>query len=120
MAFKFQFQSILDLKVRLEDLKKAEYGEAVHELQVQTEKLNFLIEERDLQFNLMQERLKGGLTPKEFITYNNYMKRLKKSIEIQNEVVNRAQNAAEKARLELVNAAKERKMFETLKEKTNK
>lgn len=117
MAFKFQFQSILDLKVRFEDLKKSEYGEAVHELQLQTDKLNFLVEEQHLQFNLIQEKEKEGITPKEFINYNNYMNRLKRSIEIQKEVVKKASDKAEKARLELVEAAKQRKMFETLKEK---
>ena len=51
MGFKFKFQSILDLKIRLEDLKKAEYGEALEELRVQKEKLNVLLDERTLQYN---------------------------------------------------------------------
>lgn len=117
MAFKFQFQSILDLKIRLEDFKKSKYGEAVEELRVQNEKLNVLMDERSLQYNLMKEKQKSGITPKEFITYNNYMERLKKSIEIQKTVVKKAKDAVEKTRLELVEAARERKMFETLKEK---
>ena len=45
------------------------------------------------------------------------MERLKRSIEIQNVVVDKAKTKVEKARLELVEAAKQRKMFETLKEK---
>ena len=45
------------------------------------------------------------------------MERLKKSISIQEKVVEKARENVEKARIELVNAAKERKMFETLKEK---
>ncbi len=117
MAFSFKFQSILDLKQRIEDQKKSKYGEANEELKNQTDKLNVLIEERDYQFELMREKGKNGLTPKELIVYNNYMDRLKRSIEIQTVVVERAKAAVEKARLELVEAAKQRKMFETLKEK---
>ncbi len=117
MAFNFKFQSILDLKVRLEDQKKSKYGEANEELKRQEDKLNVLYEERMHQFNLMRERGKVGLTPKELIVYNNYIERLKRSIEIQKVVVERAKRAVEKARLELVEAAKQRKMFETLKEK---
>jgi len=117
MAFNFKFQSILDLKIRLEDQKKSKYGEANEELKRQKDKLNVLLEEREYQYNLMREKGKNGVTPKELIIYNNYMERLKKSIEIQNVVVEKAKKAVEQARLELVEAAKQRKMFETLKEK---
>ena len=117
MAFNFKFQSILDLKIRLEDQKKSKYGEANEELKNQRDKLNVLLEEREYQYNLMIDKEKDGITPKELIVYNNYMDRLKKSIEIQNVVVEKAKKAVEKARLELVEAAKQRKMFETLKEK---
>ena len=117
MAFTFKFQSILELKIRLEDQKKSKYGEANEELKRQKDKLNVLFDEREYQYNLMREKGKTGLTPKELIVYNNYMERLKRSIEIQKVVVERAQKAVEAARLELVEAAKQRKMFETLKEK---
>ena len=117
MAFNFKFQSILDLKTRLEDQKKSKYGEANEELKRQKDKLNVLLEEREYQYNLMRDKGKNGLTPNELIVYNNYMERLKRSIEIQNVVVEKAKKAVEQARLELVEAAKQRKMFETLKEK---
>lgn len=117
MAFSFKFQSILDLKQRIEDQKKSKYGEANEELKNQKDKLNVLIEERDYQFDLMREKGKEGVTPKELIVYNNYMDRLKRSIEIQTVVVEKAKVAVEKARQELVEASKQRKMFETLKEK---
>ena len=117
MAFTFQFQSILDLKIRLEDLKKSKLGEVTEILNSEMEKLNILLVERKNQFKLMKEKSDKGFTPKELIFYNNYMERLKKSISIQEIVVKRAKDAVEKARLELVDAAKQRKMFETLKEK---
>lgn len=117
MAFKFQFQSILDLKIRLEDLKKAKLGEVTEILNQEMEKLSILIQEKKKQFELKKEKNDKGFTPNELISYNNYMERLKKSISIQEMVVKRAKEAVEKARIELVNAAKERKMFETLKEK---
>jgi len=117
MAFKYKFQSILDLKIRLEDQKKSKYGEANEELKRQQDKLEMLFDERRHQCDLMRDKGKTGVTPKELIVYNNYMERLKRSIEIQKVVVDRAKKAAEQARLELVEVAKQRKMFETLKEK---
>ena len=98
MAFSFKFQSILDLKQRIEDQKKSKYGEANEELKNQKDKLNVLIEEREHQFDLMREKGKEGFTPKELIVYNNYMNRLKRSIEIQIVVVEKAKAAVEKAR----------------------
>lgn len=117
MAFVFQFQSILDVKIRLEDLKKAKFGEANEELRIQTEKMNVLLQERENQYETMKEKNKKGIAPKDFIVYHNYMNRLKQAIEIQKHVIEKAREAVEKARLELVEAAKERKKFETLKEK---
>lgn len=117
MAFTFQFQSILDVKTRLEDLKKAKFGEANEELRLQTEKLSVLTQEQKLQYEAMKEKNKKGITPKDFIVYNNYMQRLKQAIEIQKKVIEKAKEAVEKARIELVEASKERKKFETLKEK---
>jgi len=101
----------------LEDLKKAKFGEANEELKLQTDKLSVLINEQKLQYETMKEKNKKGITPKDFIVYNNYMQRLKQAIEIQKQVVERAKQAVENARRELVEAAKERKKFETLKEK---
>ena len=117
MAFVFRFQSILDVKIRLEDLKKAKFGEANEELRVQTEKMNVLLQEREDQYENMKEKNKKGIAPQDFIVYHNYMNRLKQAIEIQKKVIEKAREAVEKARLELVEAAKERKKFETLKEK---
>ena len=117
MGFQFQFQSILDLKIRLEDLKKAKLGEVTEILNLEMEKLDILIKEKKNQFKLMKEKRDNGFTPSELVSYNNYMERLKKSISIQEIVVQKAREKVEAARIELVNAAKERKMFETLKEK---
>ena len=103
------------MKIRLEDLKKSKLGEVTEILNSEMEKLNILLVERKNQFKLMKEKSDKGFTPKELIFYNNYMERLKKSISIQEIVVKRAKDAVEKARLELVDAAKQRKMFETLK-----
>ncbi|MBP3284523.1 MAG: flagellar export protein FliJ [Clostridia bacterium] len=117
MAFQFRFQSILDVKIRLEDLKKAKFGEANEELRIQTEKLSVLVNEQNFQYESMKEKNKKGVTPKDLIVYNNYMNRLKQAIEIQKKVIEKAKDAVEFARRELVEAAKERKKFETLKEK---
>ena len=52
MAFVFRFQSILDVKIRLEDLKKAKFGEVNEELKLQTDKLTVLVNEQKFQYGI--------------------------------------------------------------------
>ena len=98
-------------------MAKAKFEEANEELRVQTEKLTVLTQEQKSQYEVMKEKSETGVTPQDFIVYNNYMQRLKQAIEIQKKVIEKAKEAVERARIELVEAAKERKKFETLREK---
>lgn len=117
MAFKFKFQAILDIKTRLEDLKKVKFGEATEELRVQIEKLNIIIYEQEEQCRIMKEKNNDKITVKDLIAHNNYMIRLKKNREIQHLVVEKAEKKLEEARIELVEASRERKKYELLREK---
>lgn len=117
MAFKFQFQSILDLKVRLEDAKKNEYGRVIALLNEEKEILNSYKKEMlDLQDNI-KNKISAGFTVTEIITMNQYIVIIDNKIQRQNKKIEELKVLVEKKRLELVQAAKEKKMFETLKEK---
>jgi len=117
MAFKFQFQSILDLKVRLEDAKKNEYGRVIALLNEEKEILNgYKKEMLDLQENI-KGKISAGFTVTEIITMNQYIVIIDNKIQRQNKKIEELKGLVEKKRLELVQAAKEKKMFETLKEK---
>lgn len=117
MAFKFQFQSILDLKVRLEDAKKNEYGRVIALLNEEKEILNSYKKEMiDLQNNI-KNKITAGFTVTEIITMNQYIVIIDNKIQRQNKKIEELKVLVEKKRLELVQAAKEKKMFETLKEK---
>jgi len=117
MAFKFQFQSILDLKVRLEDAKKNEYGRVIALLNEEKEILNgYKKEMSDLQDNI-KNKINSGFTVTEIITMNQYIVIIDNKIQRQNKKIEELKVLVEKKRLELVQAAKEKKMFETLKEK---
>ena len=117
MAFKFQFQSILDLKVRLEDAKKNEYGRIIALLNEEKEVLNSYKKEMlDLQENI-KGKISAGFTVTEIITMNQYIVIIDNKIQRQNKKIEELKILVEKKRLELVQAAKEKKMFETLKEK---
>jgi len=117
MAFKFRFESILNLKVRMEDMKKSEFKSISEKLEEEKEKLKTLMQEREIQYEKMKEKQSKEITKQEMINFNNYLSVLKNKINLQKTVVLEISEKLEKVRQELVKVSQEKKMFETLKEK---
>ena len=117
MAFKFKFESILSLKTRLEDMKKAEFKEASERLEQEKEELKRLTELKNVQYDFMKNKEENGFTAKDLIAFTNYINNLKERIEKQKQAVMRAADRLEVLRQELIKISQEKKMFETLKEK---
>ena len=87
MAFKFRFESILNLKIRMEDMKKSEFKSISEKLEEEKEKLKNLTQERELQYEKMKIKQEQSISKQEMITFNNYINVLKKRITLQNQVV---------------------------------
>ena len=117
MAFKFRFESILNLKIRMEDMKKAEFKSISEKLEEEKEKLKTVVQEREILYENMKKKQEEAITKQDMINYNNYLHVLKKKIELQKQVVIEVSEKLEKVRQELVKVSQEKKMFETLKEK---
>ncbi len=117
MAFKFRFEAILNLKVRMEDMKKAELKRVSEELENEKEKLKSLMQEREILYEKLREKESIGVTRQELISFNNYVSVLKKKILAQKSVVFEISTKLDKIRKELVKVSQEKKMFEILKEK---
>ncbi|MBQ7669069.1 MAG: flagellar export protein FliJ [Clostridia bacterium] len=117
MAFKFKFEAILNLKVRMEDMKKAELRRISKELEDEKEKLKNLMQEREVLYEKVREKSSRGITKQELITFNNYVSVLKRKITNQKSVIFEISTRLDKVRQELVKVSQEKKMFEILKEK---
>ena len=115
--FFFRLQGHLDLKSKLEDQRKLEYGQAAADLERERAKLNALETQRTEALSAFREDINKNVKPQLAGVYNNYLNRLKESISLQADAVKQAEAEAERRRLALVEAMKERKMLETLKEK---
>lgn len=116
--FKFRMQNFLSLRERIEEQKKLDYGRAVakreHEKQVKAA----LVFKREGYITNFRDQIKNeAISPFEVQAYNHYIDWLKHKITEQEKVVILAEKFAEAKRLELVEAMKERKMLEKLKEK---
>lgn len=115
-GYKFKLQRVLDYKETLEELKKSEYGTAIQKLNEEKEILsNYISKKSEIikQFNTIDDKINIG----SFRTYNNYISEITNRIKKQEENVMYAEREAIKIQEELLEAMKEKKSFEKLKEK---
>jgi flagellar FliJ protein len=115
--FTFKLQSYLDLKVKMEDSRKMEYGKAVAELTARREEETRLINERSGVTAKFRDSVAQGMHPAEARRFNDYLAFLKESITLQKKAVAEAEEEAERKRVALVEAMRGRKAIETLKDR---
>ena len=115
--FNFRLQGYLNLKSKMEDQRKLEYGQAMSELERERTKLTLLETERAETLSAFREDIGKGVKPQSTNLYNSFLTWLKESINIQTEAVRKAEEEAERRRAALAEAMKERKMLEILREK---
>lgn len=111
--YKFSMEKILNLREDLEKDKMEKMVTVQNELQVQKEALQQLLDE-------------GEKIDKERKTFSNiqdlkqkslYKSKIKKEIEKQDEIIATTKKTLEEKRLDLIEAQKDRKIMEKLKEK---
>lgn len=115
--FVFRFESFLSVKEKIEDQKKLAYGKALKQLELEKKKKQQMLEERENAIRSFKEKIGMRISPSEFQMYNNFLAYRKESIAKQEKVIKAAEIKAENKRLELVEAMKERKTLERLKER---
>ncbi len=115
--FRYRMQSILDIKVKLEDQAKQEFGAAKLALDQETDKLELLVKRR-LNYMLEAQRLlNGDLHIREITENKAAILRMDEYILEQKEVIRKAEEKLEEKRLKLQQVVQERKMHDKLKEK---
>ena len=115
--FTFRLQSFLGVKEQLEEQKKSEYGTALKKLEEEKESLRLMEEELLENVVLFKKALSTSIAPAEIRRYNNRMELIKVWIIEQEKRIEAAARFAENKRLELVEAMKERKALETVRER---
>lgn len=115
--FRFPMQNILNMKEKLEEQAKNEYGQANARLlteEKKLEQLNNRLEDARLQ---LKNVLREVLSMTEIHKRENAVVILKGYVKQQHLVVKRCEKEVEIAREKLTEAMKERKIFEKLREK---
>jgi len=115
--FVFRLQDFLRLRERLEEQKKQEYGLAVAKLEREKQLLAALRREKDGNIDSFRNQIQIKIEPQRFRIHNDYIEWLKVRIVEQEKVVVIAQNFVHEKRRELIEAMKNRKVLEKLREK---
>lgn len=115
-GFQFRMAGFLGIKEKIEEQKKLEYGKALKKLDDERNLLNLLNDKKNNVIYSMRESINLGIHTFELKRYNDYIDYIKKRIVEQEDAVDKAKDFAETKRIELVEAVKERKMLEVIKE----
>ena len=114
--FEFRLDRYLSVKEQIEDQKEIEYAAALRKVEEEKARLAELEQARVQTVEDLRKSVSKRISPMEIRRYNNTIERLKHMIVVQTERLEMAKMHAEDKRLELVEAMKERKAIETVKE----
>ena len=115
--FIYRMQSILEIKLKMEDQARTEFATAKMHLDEEEEKLQYLKDRKAGYEQLGRELRKDGLKVFEIIENKEAIDRMEEFILLQMENVRRAEQQLEEARLRLQEAMQESKTQEKLREK---
>lgn len=114
-GFNFKLERVLNYKETLENEKKSKFAQAKQKLAKEESLLDDYYKHKNLivkEKNSVSNKIKAG----ELVLYNSYIDTINKRIENQKIIVTRTKGELEKAKDEMINAVKEKKIFQKLKE----
>lgn len=117
VKFKFRLQSLLNVKLRLEDNLKNELGKAIQMLEHEKTLLFALENEMEACRQELSVGFMGKITVGKIRKYNLYIEAVSVKIKAQNDRVNNALKNVDKVRNELLKVVKDRQILEKYKEK---
>lgn len=115
--FIYRMQSILDIKVKMEEQARMEFGAARIRLDEEEEKLNHLIHRKAAYEEEGRRLRKDALKVFEILENRQAIERMDELILLQKDAVIRAERVLDEARMKLQTAMQESKTQEKLKER---
>lgn len=115
--FVFKMQGLLNIKEKLEEQSKVEYGKALSKLEEEKEKLKSLEKTKQDNIENFRQSINTGVKPDYLKNINDFISILDKRIDEQAENINKAELFVEEKRQSLLNSMKDKKALEALKEK---
>lgn len=114
--FRYRMQSILNIKLKMEEQAKMQFAQAQAKLNEEEEKLQKLINRKRLYETDLKEQLQSKLNLLKIEELQNAVMRMEEFIVLQKREVDKAARVVEKERQKLTEVMMERKSHEKLKE----
>ncbi len=115
--FKFRLEPLLKVRSHIEKQRQKEHATALQQVYLQRDHLEKIEAERQSTMERQRDELVGVFSPAQVQTAWRYLSKLKRDSWSGAELLKGLEQEAEKRRLKLVDASKEKKMFEKLKER---
>ena len=117
--FVFRLQSYLDIKEKLEEQKRNEYGFAMSVVEKEKQKKREIVKRKTESIYNLKSSMADKIDVMSLRKYNNYIDALKIKEKKQEKVVEDAVHVADEKRSELIERMRERKTLDILKEKSH-
>ncbi|MDH3892622.1 MAG: flagellar export protein FliJ [candidate division Zixibacteria bacterium] len=115
--FKYRLQALLRVKEHIEKERQKVHAVAVQKVHQQTDELDRIHDSRQENLSSQRRQMTQHVSVAEMLVYSRYLTRLKREQLAGTELLNVLKGEAEEKRVELVAAAKDRRVLEKLKEK---
>ncbi len=115
--FQFRLQRVLETKEVAERECQRKLGEIQHQLTIAENELRVLTDELELEREGQRKMVQGIIRAGDYVLRHKYQKDLELRISFKNSEINKIASKVEKARLILIEASKEKKVLEKLKER---
>ncbi len=115
--FRYRLEPILKIKSHTEKQRQKEHAVALQQVYRQKEQLSEIDRERERTFEFQRSRLQGPIRTHQLLAGSRYLVRLKRDTMTGSELLKGLEREAERKRLQLVEASKQRKIYEKLRER---
>ncbi|MEA2030426.1 MAG: flagellar export protein FliJ [candidate division Zixibacteria bacterium] len=114
--FKFRLQSLLKVREHMENQRKKDLADANRQVMKQESELETLSQKNDNTIKGKRKNQSGNISIAELLVYSRYLLKLRQNNLAGRELLSALYSTKEKKRRELLEASKERKVYEKLKE----
>lgn len=117
--FRFRLESVLNYRRTIEENLLKELSELRRQLSLEEDRLKMMIFEKDRHINDLGSLQKGGVTLQieDIKLYFSYLNGLELKIKNQGDIIKKFQERVDKKLAEVVDAMKNRKILEVIKER---
>lgn len=116
-GFKYELENVLNLRENEENIKQKEYAKSLEVLKEEKQKQTQIKESLKNSRHIFKHTISDHIDPKRIKAQQNYHTLLEKQHKLAISKVEKAKHKSEKQRIELLNAMKNKKTLEILKQK---